>query len=171
MSDIKNIIENARKADAAYDIAGEVSADTWSELRKVGTEATCANDFIAMLTPYEDEFMEEYFSDEPLAKKKNGQWKYRAFKDENGQQVYTLPKDYVSAKSVVKGCLEQGVDLHLDMGKTEAQNKIKAAKQESNPTTPMDRCRKACATISANWDSLSVQEKKDVSDFVIHLGL
>jgi hypothetical protein len=170
MSDIKNIIENARKADAAYDIAGEVSADTWAELRAVGANVYGGvEEFIATLAPHEDEFMEEYFSDEPLAKKKNGEWKYRAFKDENGQQVYTLPKDYVSAKSVVKGCLEQGVDLHLDMGKTEAQNKIKAAKQESNPTTPMDRCRKACATISANWDSLSTEEKKNIKAFVYDL--
>jgi hypothetical protein len=169
MSDIKNIIENARKADAAYDIAGEVSADTWAELRKVGAEAGDVEDFLTYLKPFEDEFMEEYFADEPLAKKKSGAWKYRAFKDENGQQVYTLPKDYVSAKSVVKGCLEQGVDLHLDMGKTEAQNKIKAAKQESNPTTPMDRCRKACATISANWDSLSIEEKGDIRQFISDL--
>ena len=169
MSDIKNIIDNAARAYAADGLASEYKGGVWGDLRKTAIGHTDAEYWMAELLPAENEYMEEHFADEPLAKKRDGSWKYRAFKDADGNQVVTLPPEYVSAKSVVKGCIEQGIDVALDMGKSEAQRLIREAKEAASPASAYDKVKKYLSSIESNWSELSISEQENVKEFIYNL--
>ena len=80
--------------------------------------------------------------------------------------MFTLPPEYVSAKSVIKSCILNGIDVHLDMGKTEAQKKIREKKAASDPASAFDKVMKYIKSAESNWDALSYQEKCDVHDYM-----
>lgn len=170
MSTIRNIIDNAAKVRIAEEIADEQKSSVWGDLKNTvhvsagrDPEEGC-NEWLDTLKPDEDQFMEDNFGSEPLAKKKDGSWKYRAFKDSSGKQVFTLPPEYVSAKSVIKSCILNGIDVHLDMGKTEAQKKIREKKSASNPASAFDKVMKYIKSAGSNWDALSHEEKIKVQE-------
>lgn len=175
MSNIRDIIDNAARVRVAEEIAGEQKASVWAALKEsapatVGTSQEIRNGMAAgwleSLQPYEDGFMEDNFSHVPEAKKKDGSWKYRAYKDEHGKSVPTLPPEYVSAKSVIKGCILCGVDVHLDLGKSEAQKKIREFKESTNPASAWDKVQKYLSAVENNWDALSVQEREDARQYM-----
>ena len=171
MSTIRNIIDNAAKAKIADDIAGEQRAGVWGDLKNTVPPAPSFYDpelhcdtWLDSLKPDEDQYMEDNFGSEPLAKKKDGSWKYRAFKDAGGSQVFTLPPEYVSAKSVVKSCILNGIDVHLDMGKTEAQKKIREKRKAADPATAFDKVMKYIKSAGSNWDILTAEQKQFVHE-------
>lgn len=171
MSTIRNIIDNAAKVRIAEEIADEQKSSVWGDLKNtvppapsfVDRELHC-DTWLLSLEPDENQFMEDNFGSEPLAKKKDGSWKYRAFKDSSGKQVFTLPPEYVSAKSVIKSCILNGIDVHLDMGKTEAQKKIREKKAASDPASAFDKVMKYIKSAGSNWDALSHEEKIKVQE-------
>jgi hypothetical protein len=175
MSNIRDIIDNAARVRVAEEIAGEQEASVWAALKEdapatVGTSQEIRNGMAAgwleSLQPYEDGFMEDNFSHVPEAKKKDGSWKYRAYKDEHGKSVPTLPPEYVSAKSVIKGCILNGIDVHLDLGKSEAQKKIREAKESTNPASAWDKVQKYLSAVDNNWDALSAEERRDARAYM-----
>jgi hypothetical protein len=175
MSNIRDIIDNAARVRVAEEIAGEQKASVWAALKEDAPQkmlataperSRMAEDWLESLQPYEDGFMEDNFSHVPEAKKKDGSWKYRAYKDEHGKSVPTLPPEYVSAKSVIKGCILNGIDVHLDLGKSEAQKKIREAKESTNPASAWDKVQKYLSAVENNWDALSVQEREDARQYM-----
>lgn len=94
---------------------------------------------------------------------KNGKYKIGSiFKN---KKAYS---NYRSNKSIIGGCIEQGVPLHKDGGvlpKTEAQKQLKEKRAEKKPErTAMDKAISYVDKLKNVWGELDSVEQDDVKD-------
>ena len=99
--------------------------------------------FDIVTTKGEDAWMEKHYSDEPEAKKANGQWKARSF----------MPTAYSTAKAVVRNGLVYDCITDECIGKTALEKKYKEAKKAASTTTTVNGVladlQSACKAIDA----------------------
>lgn len=129
-------------------LSKEANQSVWSALLDTANNSITADNFLGVLRPYEDEYMEAKYSTVPEARHSSGQWKYREFgyvssdgKDCKGG----LPPCWSSNKSVLKNGLEFGVDLSTATTKKEVSDGYSAAKAGSISTStqsPLAQFRK-----------------------------
>jgi hypothetical protein len=165
LTDVVNVINNARDVEQSGEINKQASTDMFNGL--LGTVEHDVN-----LTPEEnrkfwesslrvgeDMWCNENFGDISEAKhdkgKRAGEWKYRTI----------LPNPYTSAKSVIGTAIELGIDPK-GKGKTELQKAIKE-KKEGKEESALDNAGKFTKYIDkakALYDQVSDPAVKQACD-------
>lgn len=127
-------VTNAFEAITQFSVGERSTGDAWNKLvLSCADVVSTKEDLNDYLLPYEEKFMETFFSEEPTAKTNSGKWKFRTF----------MPKAYPSAKSTIGSALEVGISL-LDennnpVPKSIIAKQIKLAKSDSTEKTPYEK--------------------------------
>lgn len=120
-------------------ISETAKSEVFTELRDNSKFFSDRESYENDLKVFEDEYMEQEFGDEPAAKKKNGEWKYRTY----------LPQAYTSAKAVICTAFDLGVDMFDEdgdgLGKSAIQKATKEAKASTDSKSDQEK-----ASIQAN---------------------
>lgn len=121
-----------------YDVANESSGQAYGKLLQSAVSNLCSSkeEFYNLCADAENHYMQDFHADNPDAKKKSGEWKFRTY----------LPRAYTTAKSVVGNALEHGIPLQVegeDVGKSALEKAIREKKKESE---------------EKDWDKLAVQK-------------
>jgi hypothetical protein len=112
-------VQKVTETIVQFKVSDRASENAWDDLvmfisKKDGVPISNIKEFLA---PYEQEYMESYYSDDPNAVKKNGTWKYSKY----------LPNAYKSAKSVICRAAEKSVPIWENgvvMGKSAVEQSI-----------------------------------------------
>lgn len=116
-----SVSTSVKETIVRYVVSEKSSETAFGDLRSLAVDAQIEGietkeDFYKFLRDGEDEFMSEYYGDDPAAVKKDGSWKYRTY----------LPGKYSSAKSVLGKAFDNRVAFG-GIGKTEIEKLCRSA--------------------------------------------
>lgn len=101
-----------------FAVSEQSKTNAWKTLVNITKDIPIGTTSKQYLQQFEVDYMEQYHSSNPLAKKANGKWKFSMY----------LPKPYLSAKSVINSAEKLEVSLTdsngVPLGKTEVQREI-----------------------------------------------
>lgn len=129
-------------AESGQTVFGELAESTGGHHDREVWEGT--------LRPFEDQYMEEYFSAKPEAKKSNGDWKYRSY----------LPKAWVSGKCVCGQAIGLNIPIGANSAKTAIELEIKEAKALVDPKSAKQKFRDVMSTARKLFDNMHPNAKR-----------
>ena len=145
MNSILECIEYSAAADNAV-------TSVFAYLRTIGSECSSGDEFMKRCRESEDEWCSQYHSDNPDAKKSNGDWKYRTL----------LPVSYSSAKSVIGKSLNAGIALE-NKSKSQLEKEYKSFLDVETQGTPLSTVSNAVTIIDKHYPFLTTAEKSAVA--------
>ena len=120
-------MKNIQEVIAGYAAVESFNSDVYQDLvtNAVHSNVPDKDTWDLYCKPAETQYMVENHGTDDAARKKSGEWKFRAY----------LPGSYTSAKCVVGNALDQGIPLldehGVPLGKSALQTKINEAKADA----------------------------------------